>query len=384
MEALVGLPLTGGGPSYTFEKIVSAMRSAELSARLFAPTDRHALSRGQIPIVATVSCNLARLPYALMRRPAMARIEGRFARACGRHTQPVIAYLWSELSLNLARQLARQRNTFVVREKINCGKRMARRILEEAYASLDARAALPEALSDARIEKERVELHLADAVFCPSPMVRASLLEIGIPAKRLIDTSYGFDPERLKGEHRALEPIDGVTLLFVGTLCVRKDAHVLLESWERAGAKGRLVLVGSIEPLIAKRYAHILARSDVEVHGFQSDVGAYFRSADYFIFPSLEEGDPQVTYEAASCGIPAITTAMGAGAFTRNGIEGIVIDPDRRDDWVDAIRALAPGSRAHAEASAAAVARAAEFAWDKVGKRRREAVLGKFGCTGRV
>ena len=55
---------------------------------------------------------------------------------------------------------------------------------------------------------------------------------------------------------------------------------------------------------------------------FVADVRALYRTADVFVFPSLEEGGPQVTYEACGCGLPVITTPMGAAESARQNQEG--------------------------------------------------------------
>ena len=66
----------------------------------------------------------------------------------------------------------------VVREKFNCGKATAKAILDDAYTRLSLSPA--HGITDAGIAKEREELHLADAVYCPNAMVAESLRAIGI------------------------------------------------------------------------------------------------------------------------------------------------------------------------------------------------------------
>ncbi len=70
---------------------------------------------------------------------------------------------------------------------------------------------------------------------------------------------------------------------------------MLLRAWEKAGIKGRLLLCGSMEPAIAETCKIILARSDVIDQDYTSDIAFAYREADFFAFPSLEEGGPMVT-----------------------------------------------------------------------------------------
>jgi glycosyltransferase involved in cell wall biosynthesis len=238
---------------------------------------------------------------------------------------------------------------------------------------------MPSPIPAAVIAKEARELELADAVFCPSPMVARSLRAVGIPESKLLPTSYGWEPRRFAGTDRALEPVDGPTFLFVGYVCVRKGAHLLLEAWQRAGRPGRLVLVGNLEPLIARRYASVLAEPSVRYLPFTPDVGAIFRAADWFVFPSLEEGGPQVTYEAAGCGVPGIVSEMGAGAFTRDGEDGVIVRANDVDSWADALVRLGPDRDLQQRLGASARAHAADFTWERVGARRAAALLERFG-----
>jgi glycosyltransferase involved in cell wall biosynthesis len=304
--------------------------------------------------------------------------ERRLVAAC-RGDQSAAAFLWGDVSSGLMRRL-RHDGIFIAREKYNCGKMISKEIMARAYGGLDAMAAFPaHQYTPDLIAAENEGFAASDMIYCPSPMVAWSLRQIGVAEEKLVPTSYGFDPARFQGEGRALPEIDGPTFIFAGYICVRKGAHILLDAWRQAGVRGRLVLVGQIEPLIAERYADVLARDDVEHHSFARDVGAFYRSADYFIFPTLEEGGPQVTYEAAYCHLPSIVSQMGAGAILRDGEEGHIVSGDAVADWAEALVAAdrERGTEAYRTLAKAARERAESFTWDRVGKQRREALLAK-------
>lgn len=380
VDFVLGTPIRPRGPAYTAVRVAEAMAVPGLDVRMFGQPNLWP-GKPPVPVVGRWPFPgaglVARSPHegvkAFLRRFTESDLM-RFLdhSADGRR----VVYTWSELSLRLAEGLHR-RGVPVVREKINCGKAMARQILADAYASLGE--GVPSSIPDAAIAKEARELELADAVFCPSPMVARSLRAIGIPETKLLPTSYGWEPGRFAGTDRALEPVDVPTFLFVGYVCVRKGAHLLLDAWQRAGRPGRLVLVGNIEPLIARRYASLLAEPSVRYMPFTPDVGAIFRSADWFVFPSLEEGGPQVTYEAAGCGIPGIVSEMGAGAFTRDGEDGVIVGTNDVDSWADALVRLGPDRDLQQRLAASARAHAADFTWERVGARRAAALLQRFG-----
>ena len=56
------------------------------------------------------------------------------------------------------------------------------------------------------------------------------------------------------------------------------------------------------------------------------DLEKYLSQATVHVFPSQWEGSAKVTYEAAACALPQITTRE-AGDVVRDGIEGIIVKP---------------------------------------------------------
>lgn len=375
---MLGLPLTGRGPSYTAMQLASAMVDTQLSVDLYSGLDLLEKRTGDFTLIARrppgppIARKITmRLFGSIMAREAERRLLARLE--CG--DQPFSIYTFGETSLAFSRR-CNALGLPVVREKFNCAKLVAREILAEAYAHFGQS---PEWLSDELIAKEQEELHLADAIFCPSPMVATSLKRIGIPEESLLHSSYGWNPARF-GQTRLVLPdyTDGPTLIFVGSICVRKGAHLLLEAWARAGIKGRLVLVGNIEELISERFASSLARDDVIHVPFTSDIASYFHAADWFVFPSLEEGDPLVTHEAGGCGLPMLLSPMGAGSFAQHEVHGLIIDSTDVASWAEAIASLPDRAEQRLEFARNASARAAEFTYDKVGRRRRDQLLERF------
>jgi glycosyltransferase involved in cell wall biosynthesis len=156
------------------------------------------------------------------------------------------------------------------------------------------------------IQQEEEEISLTDFIFCPSPEIKKSFMGAGVPEHKLILTSYGCSPKRFPHFSIDKPMSDTITIIFVGSVCVRKGAPRLLQAWEKAGIKARLLLCGSMEPAIAETCSRILARSDVIHRDYTSDIAFAYREADFFAFPSLEEGSPLVTYEAMANGLPVL------------------------------------------------------------------------------
>ncbi|MEG4855637.1 hypothetical protein QUB10_32790 [Microcoleus sp. B5-D4] len=92
------------------------------------------------------------------------------------------------------------------------------------------------------IQREDQEISLADLIFCPSPEVRKSYLESGVPDRKLISTSYGWSPKRFADISQKKLVSETLTVLLVGSICVRKNVHLLLLAWKKSGIQGRLPL----------------------------------------------------------------------------------------------------------------------------------------------
>ena len=225
---------------------------------------------------------------------------------------------------------------------------------------------------------------MADFIFCPSPEVKKSFMGAGVPEHKLLLTSYGWSPKRFP--HFLIDkPLsDTITVIFVGRVCVRKGAHLLLRAWEKAGIKGRLMLCASMDPAIAETCSRILARSDVIHRDYTSDMALAYREADFFAFPSLEEGGPMVTYEAMAHGLPVLTSPMGAGSIARDGKDGIIVSPYDEEALVTGLQQLAGCAELRLGMSDSARSRAQEFTWEKVARRRADLVLERLKPAGKV
>jgi glycosyltransferase involved in cell wall biosynthesis len=198
-----------------------------------------------------------------------------------------------------------------------------------------------------------------------------------VPGEKIIKTSYGLDsidilsPEDVNIRSRRKE----LTAIFVGRIGIRKGAHLLLEYWVKAGVKGKLKLVGDIEQNARHLIEPYLKRHDVEHIPYTRGLKSLYLNADVFLFPSLEEGSPLVTYLALGAGLPSIVSPMGSGGVIYDGCEGSVIDPHNADGWIDSIRKLFSDAEYRLRISRIALNKAGEYLWSNVGRRRREFLL---------
>jgi glycosyltransferase involved in cell wall biosynthesis len=230
---------------------------------------------------------------------------------------------------------------------------------------------------DARvINDESIELLEYDFFFASNPEVEASLARLGIQCDQILPTTFGWNSDRFGHSTPESSLSRGVRVLFVGSIGVRKGVPELLNAWQDAGIEGELVLVGNVEPAIADLVGRHAGTDRVRLTGHVKDVEAIYHGADIFVFPTREEGGPQVTYEAAGCGLPIITTRMGAGRLVDDGRSGIIIPPGDQEQLTAALRTLGNDPELRARYGANARARSASFDYRHVGLARGRQLVG--------
>jgi glycosyltransferase involved in cell wall biosynthesis len=270
---------------------------------------------------------------------------------------------------------AAARGAPIIMEGINTRIANARRILEPIHAAeglpppFDTTHGLPEA-------EEEEMLSLASYIFAPSPGVAAAVTAPDSAFRgTVLPTSYGAWMAQATPPDRSLRA-GPVKVLFVGTICVRKNAHGLLRAWAALAPKNaKLILYGRIEDHIARLCARELALPSVEMRGHVQDLSAAYREADVFVLPSFEEGAPQVTFEAAGFGLPLITSPMGDGGISAQGRDtAYPVDPYDVDTLSEALERFISDPDLRAEYSARSLAAAPDCDWDVVGRKRLEAL----------
>jgi glycosyltransferase involved in cell wall biosynthesis len=353
-----------GSVAYTITELFDNLPEAKVDRTLWC------LSRDEKSPRAYQTAAIPKLLYrALCKAGVPMPAQGRLASNVAlRSIQPGdIVYVWPPYDLRLIKR-AQTRGAIVVGERINCMGAMCRDVLSRAFA----RRGLPmpeELWRPEDIAEERDQMLQCDFLTAPNSLVLQSLREADVPEDRILETSYGYSAKRLASAIGIERPARQPVFAFVGVGDVRKGLDVLLEAWERAGLNATLLIAGRIDPEIGASYRHVLERPDVKALGFVDDIAAVYAAADVFVFPSHEEGGPQVTYEAAACGLPSIVSPMGAGRVVRDRVEGLIVDPLDVDDLARALTLLANDVGLRRQLGFQAAERAREFEWPKVGAR---------------
>lgn len=364
IRTLLPMSYNGVGPSFTCMRILQGIQRAGVSCDLVLNRTRRPVE--DISYRAAVPRILSLIPYRFVEARATERAEEFYL---SNLNEGDVAYLWPAASLRI-HQLASDRGAHIILEGINTRMARAKQILDAAYD----RIGLPPAhgITEERIAEEEEKLGLASAIFAPSPAVEGALEGSTLRPGGVISSSYGTDiPDWTRPEPTG-ESADAVRVLFVGYACVRKGFNTLLEAWGEAGLNGELIVAGDIEPAIRSKFADLLSRPDVRTVGFVRDVCALYRSSDIFVLPSLEEGDPLVTYEAAAHGLPLVVSREGAGRMGSRGAGVRLVDARDPESLVSALRTLAGDTDEREALGRDARFAVEDFRWSAVGARRAQ------------
>src|SRR5216110_1252786 len=210
-------------------------------------------------------------------------------------------------------------------------------------------AELPGKLSGFRKWKARLLLHRrrfieeykrADLLLVLSERAAETFRIRSFPEEKLFYLPRGVDVERFKPGPRPAK----FRAVFAGALIKRKGIQHLLEAWHYLDLPdAELWLVGYVHDE-AKPYLKQFSHDNIRIVGFVRDPENYLSQSTVHAFPSQWEGSAKVTYEAAACALPQITTRE-AGDVVRDGVDGIIVRP--RD--VDAIAAALDHLHRHPE-----------------------------------
>jgi len=220
--------------------------------------------------------------------------------------------------------------------------------------------------------KERLlaEYELADYITTPSEFAHRSMVENGVPAKKLKLIPFGTDLERFKPAFSKKKK-DTFNVLFVGQVGFRKGILYLLQAWRELSVldpKGLvLYILGGVEPgaeNIIKDY-----KDDRSVHfvGY-ADPLPYYQKADVFVFPSIEEGSALVTYEAMACGLPVITT-FESGSLVKDGKEGFIVPAADADAIATRLQEIYSKPKLREKMSENALKKVKDYSWENYGER---------------
>lgn len=368
IRTLLPMAVDGYGPSHACTELLDGFEREGVDWDLLV--NRVRLQKASPNIRSMLPGPLARLPHRMVSKPVSSMLEEWYLK---RLRPGDVAWLWPSVSLRTQEKIAARGNPIVL-EGINTRMAVAKQVLDAAYDALGAPPA--HGITQERIDVEEQKLSSATTIFAPSPSVEEALNGSPLEGK-FLSSSYGTETRNMPvpRQHSARET---VTFLFCGYVCVRKGIHHLLDIWPQMPKNARLRIVGKTEPLIAESYADVLNSENIETFDFTLDLDRHYQESDVFLFPSLEEGDPLVTYMAGVHGLPIVASPVGAGRMgVETGAADLISPPDgetviaaliRLFDSVDLRKAQGEKTRSHIE----------HYDWRAVGARRARTLNDTF------
>lgn len=206
-------------------------------------------------------------------------------------------------------------------------------------------------------------------------------------AADLVSKTLGIDPARVTttplGAPRWAANVAadrgtraGSTILFIGTLEPRKNVALLLDAYAQLLARRPdappLVVAGAAphgaRAWVERMQAPPLA-GHVRLEGYVSDERrrALFAEARMLALPSRDEGFGLPALEAMACGVPVVTTPVGALPEVV-GDAGLVAPLDATEAWTSALEACLDDERCR-DLAARGRARAERFTWANTAAR---------------
>lgn len=214
---------------------------------------------------------------------------------------------------------------------------------------------------EGRLTTERQAARDSNCVVALTQVEAHDLIHLyGTPSERIRVIPPGVDTSRFRpgDDEKGHGPVDAARLPVVATLGrldERKGFDLLFRAAAALlgrGVEARFVISTGTGANVAERAEHERLTRIVEDlklgdHLTWLDVlepeatPAFYRQADVFVMPSRYELFGIVMLEAMACGVPVVATRFGGPAeVIRDGVDGLLVDPQDTEGLADAILRL--------------------------------------------
>ena len=232
----------------------------------------------------------------------------------------------------------------------------------------------------------------ADAVIAVSHSTKEDLVSVyGVNPKKITTVHSGVDTEfrPFSGNNPVLLDVQKKYklphkfVLSLGTFEPRKNTVATVQGFEafckvypQLSENVHLVLAGAYgwkSNELRQAVINSPLRERIHVVGYVSPVDkpALYNLASVFVYPSLYEGFGFPPLESLACGTPVITSSV-ASLPEVVGKAGILIDPYRPDDIMEALVAIFENPEFKEKLSREGIAQAQQFPWLTTAKKTKE------------
>src|SRR5215469_120342 len=175
------------------------------------------------------------------------------------------------------------------------------------------------------LARRKEERELADAIFCASSFTRRTLIEQGIPAKKIVVEPYGVDQSLFRPTTNKYTKF---SLIWAGSFTQTKGIVYLLEAMARRPVPNMELVItgyryGRQDPVQAYE-----DRVRVRRLGYvtREQLAEAMSRCHVHVFPTLLEGFGRNIIEAMASGLPVITTPNCAGPdLIDDGLTGFIV-----------------------------------------------------------
>ena len=233
-------------------------------------------------------------------------------------------------------------------------------------------------------------LRMIDRYISISSQITEEMKKLPLDQNKIEEIPNGVDTgrflpvssEKKKRIRKELGLPKGLMLLYVGGISERKNVKWLVETWAKMCPQNPdtfLTIVGPIgqqgkdERLYNSLVEFVEANSLEKQIIFRNPtyyIEQYYQAADIFVFPSKNEGMPNVVLEAMACGLTCLVNRVsGTTDLIRNEETGVLFDADSNETFYRGFRYLREHPERRAEIS--------KSARDKIVKQYSMEIIGK-------
>jgi glycosyltransferase involved in cell wall biosynthesis len=200
-------------------------------------------------------------------------------------------------------------------------------------------------------------LKRADAFSAISPEIASEWTSSGIPSEKVhlipncVDTKrfVPVEPAQKKFLRTKLDlPQDATIAIYTGRLVSYKGLPLLLKVWNEIRSRHNnvlLILAGTggldihnCEEELREYVEANRLESHVLFTGAVQNVHEYLQASDIFVFPTENDAFPSSIVEAMACGLPVVTTPVGAiKTIVTDGRTGMLIQPGVQEQLFQAL-----------------------------------------------